>query len=177
MVNSRRKGSKSERAASKLFEKWTGYEFARTPSSGGLPWKNRSQVTGDIICTDEKHSRRFRFSVEIKFHKDIRFDHLLTGVKKSSIRDFWTQASRDADNAGKIPMLLMRYNNMAKDMYFLVIPLKLYTRMADLIPITYGLMTYVGEFDIAIINSVDFFKADYNLIHKISKEYLKDATS
>lgn len=177
MVNSRRKGSKSERAASKLFEKWTGYEFARTPSSGGLSWKNRSQVSGDIVCTDDRHSQRFRFSVEIKFHKDIRFDHLLTGVKKSDIRAFWTQASRDATNADRIPMLMMRYNNMAKDMYFLCIPTKLYEKLGGLFETTYGRMSYTGEFDITILNSFDFFNSDYKLVHKIAKQYLKNGSN
>lgn len=174
MINSRRKGSKSERAASKLFETWTGYEFARTPSSGGLPWKNRSQVSGDIVCTDDKHSNRFRFSVEIKFHKDIRFDHLMTGVKKSDIRDFWAQCLRDATNSGKIPMLMMRYNNMPKDMYFLALPTEFASTIAHLIDISYGLMLYKGPFNITILNSFDFFKSDYKIVHKLAKTYLRD---
>lgn len=174
MINSRRKGSKSERLVSKLFQDWTGYEFARTPSSGGLPWKNRSQISGDIVCTDALHSTRFAFSVETKFHKEIQFEHLIMGTKNSDIRSFWAQAQRDAERAEKIPMLLMRYNRMPKGMYFLCLPQSFFTAIKSELPEEVDYLIYSGLGRVVMLNSRDFFKSNYKLIHKAAKLYLKN---
>lgn len=119
-INSKKKGNKFERIVAKLWSNWTGYEFNRTPQSGGLHWKNSENVVSDIICSDPIHSRRFQFSIEAKCHKDINFEHLLLNVK-SKIREFWKQASHDGDRTSKIPILMMRYNGMPKDESFFVV--------------------------------------------------------
>lgn len=119
-INSKKKGNKFERIVAKLWSNWTGYEFNRTPQSGGLHWKNSENVVSDIICSDSIHSRRFQFSIEAKCHKDINFEHLLLNVK-SKIREFWKQASHDGDRTNKIPILMMRYNGMPKDESFFVV--------------------------------------------------------
>lgn len=62
--NSRNKGSRFERTIAKAWESWTGYKFSRTPGSGG--WAKAKDAMGDLVCTDEKHSRRFPFSIECK---------------------------------------------------------------------------------------------------------------
>lgn len=174
MINSRRKGSKSERAVSKLFQSWTGYEFARTPSSGGMQWKNRSQVSGDIVCTDAIHASRFGFSVETKFHKEINFEHLIMGTKSSNINSFWNQAKRDADRANKIPMLLMRYNMMPRDMHFLCLPQPFFLKIKEHLILDHEYLIYSGLDRIVIMNSLDFFRSDYKTIHKLAKAFLKN---
>lgn len=174
MINSRRKGSKSERSVSKLFQEWTGYEFARTPSSGGLQWKNRSSISGDIVCTDALHAPRFRFSVETKFHKEINFEHLIMGIKKGDIKDFWGQAQRDGERSGKIPMLMMRYNRMPKDMHFLCLPQTFFITIKHLLVFEHEYLIYSGFDRIVIMNSLDFFKSNYKAIHKLAKAYLED---
>lgn len=117
-VNSKKKGNRFERVISKFFKEWTGYEFSRTPQSGGLRWKKTDNITSDIVCTDPAHSRRFPFSVECKFHNDVRFDHLLLNMKSSELAKFWDQVSRDAIRANKVPMLVVRYNGMPSDQAF-----------------------------------------------------------
>lgn len=120
-VNSKVKGSRFERTICKWFKEWTGYEFSRTPASGGLRWKKTDNIVSDIICTDDKHSRKFPFSIECKFHKEIKFEHILLGNKNCKILSFWEQASSDADRGNKIPILVMKYNGMPKEEAFFVV--------------------------------------------------------
>lgn len=120
-INSRTKGSKNERDICKWWEKWTGYEFSRVPSSGGLRWGRTTDTTGDIICSDQKHYLRFPFSIECKSYKDINFEHLILDVKNVMILEFWDQAKSDASRGKKLPILMMRYNNMKKGEYFMIL--------------------------------------------------------
>ena len=108
--NSKNKGNRGEREVCKFWKEWTNYEFSRTPASGGLRWKKADNISSDVICTDDKHSRKFPFSIESKFYKDIRFEHILLGNKKCKILEFWDQANNDSIRAGKLPVLMMRYN-------------------------------------------------------------------
>ena len=118
-TNSKNKGSRFERTITKWFEEWTGYKFSRTPGSGG--WAKSKDAFGDLVCTDEKHGRRFPFSIECKNYKDIKFEHLLLGNKACKIKSFWDQAVHDAIRCNKIPMLIMKYNGMAKNEGFMVV--------------------------------------------------------
>lgn len=117
--NSRNKGSRFERAIAKAFESWTGYKFSRTPGSGG--WAKAKDAMGDLVCTDEKHSRKFPLSIECKNYQEIKFEHLILGNKTCKIHDFWEQATRDAKRANKMPVLIMRYNSMPKGEAFFVV--------------------------------------------------------
>lgn len=126
-TNSKNKGSRFERTVAKWFEDWTGYKFSRTPGSGG--WAKAKDSFGDIVCTDEKHSRRFPFSIECKNYKDINFEHILLGTKTCKIKSFWDQAVHDAGRCNKIPLLIVKYNGMPKDEGFLIVD----GRVADII--------------------------------------------
>ena len=120
MVNSKKKGNKAERQLCSWFKTWTNMNFTRVPASGGLRWKNKNATTGDIICDDERHSRRFLFVIESKTYKDINFEHLILGNKKCKILEFWEQVNDDAKRSDKIPLLFMRYNGMNKNTWFVV---------------------------------------------------------
>lgn len=172
-INSKKKGSKNERHLAKIFKLWTGYDFARTPSSGGLRWQRTLDTVGDIICTDKKHSRRFPFSIETKFHKDIRFDNLLLDFTRTKIIEFWDQAREDGERGNKIPLLLMRYNNLPRDMYFLVLAFEQWQVIKKHIPTAMGLIRYKATekgYDFVILNSNDLFKANYKAIYHTLKE-------
>lgn len=101
--NSRNKGSRFERTIAKAWESWTGYKFSRTPGSGG--WAKAKDAMGDLVCTDEKHSRRFPFSIECKNYQDIKFEHILLGLKSCKIISFWEQATRMLNVQEKYPYL------------------------------------------------------------------------
>lgn len=120
-INSKKKGNRFERAVCKWFKSWTGYEFSRVPASGGLRWKKADNITSDVICTDDKHARKFCFSIECKNYEDIRFEHVLLELKTCKILSFWQQAKEDAKRGGKLPLLVMKYNGMPKGEAFVVI--------------------------------------------------------
>jgi hypothetical protein len=120
-MNSRSKGARNERAIAKVLEKWTGKKFAKTPASGGLQWKT-SMTKGDVVCTTEGHY--FPFCIEGKFYAKIDFAQLLTpGLLNIDIIDWWIQCRRDSRKCNKVPMLLMRYNGLPKDFWFMVLEL------------------------------------------------------
>jgi len=168
-INSKKKGSRNERNLSKLFHKWTGFEFARTPSSGGLRWKKRDDVVGDITCTDQDHLRIFPFSIETKFHDEIQFNHLLLGNTSIEIIKWWKQTTDDAARSGKLPLLMMRYNGMPSDTYFTVVYNSLYNRLIPALGSKYGYLKSDRGF--TIFNSDDMFSANYPDVIKICKTY------
>lgn len=121
-INSRTKGNKGERVAAKVLETWTGKTFTRVPSSGGLGW-HTSNSTGDIICSTEGHF--FPFSVEVKLREKINFDHTLY-LDKAEILKFWEQSVRDAQRVQKCPIVMMRYNGLPKDFFFILVPTEVF---------------------------------------------------
>jgi len=169
-INSKAKGSRNERDICKLFKDWTGYDFARVPSSGGLRWKRVSDTTGDITCTDQKHNRYFNFSIEAKNYKEINFEHLISPVKNCKILEFWAQAETDAERAKKLPLLFMRYNGLPKGFHFLVMDSALYDLISGFLEIE-KVLHYSGK--LVIMPSDTLFKSDYQFLHKIIKDYRK----
>jgi len=176
-VNSKNKGNKNELALSKLFIAWTGKEFSRVPQSGGLHWQSKNS-SGDIICTDDKHSRYFTLSIEAKHHKDISFEGLIdgsVGSKKTKIKEFWAQSLSDATDHKLIPIVFMRYDRMPKNMHFVVIDSTFYQEIAPICPNSYGILRFLDGEDTSLVlmNSMDFFSMDYKKFHKIAKAYKK----
>ena len=179
MTNSRTKGSRNERGVAKLMQDWSGYEFARTPQSGGLHWK-KSHTTGDIVCIDDKHGFRFAFSIECKFHADLDLLHLIDdtiGKKSNKILFFWEQCLRDATTSKKVPLLFMRRNGMKKDMHFVVIStyfFQIWLKEIEPWDNSNGLLHYFdGAIDITILNSEDLFKTHYSAFHRAGRRLMK----
>lgn len=173
-INSKKKGNKFERIVAKFWSTWTGYEFNRTPQSGGLHWKNSENVVSDIVCTDPLHSRRFLFSIEAKCHKDINFEHLLLNVK-SKIREFWKQASEDSKRVNKIPILMMRYNGMPKDESFFVVNENLGNLLLKFeLKSDYIFVNSIQNDNLFIFLSSDILKnVDYKRLYKILRNKSK----
>lgn len=163
-INSKNKGNRNERSGTKLWSKWTGWEFSRVPASGGLRWKKTDDITGDIICT-EKGIYDFKFSIEMKFHKEIEFNYLLQTTKKDVVSKFWDQCKRDAERGSKIPILFMRYNGMKADTHFVVIDYQLYLKIRKLIKFKCGILKYNKEF--VIFNSNDLFESSFHKIYQL----------
>lgn len=171
-INSRNKGAKNERDLSKLFEVWTGKQFSRTPSSGGLQW-GASMAKGDIVSTTEGFY--FPFCIEAKFYNKIDFSHLLNPkIKNSDIISFWTQCKRDATLAKKIPLLCMRYNSLPSNFHFVVIEKDLFEYL--ILPFynkDKGAYFYFqnAELDLVVITSTWFFSLDYKRLGRAFKNY------
>ena len=105
--NSRNKGSRFERTIAKAWESWTGYKFSRTPGSGG--WAKAKDAMGDLVCTDEKHSRRFPFSIECKNYQEIKdvSDHQLRRVENLTeiLNEFEIKSLQPCPKCGHQPII------------------------------------------------------------------------
>lgn len=102
----KRKGSAGERLAASVMTEWTGWTFERVPQSWGLNHQHQEHVSGDIYTRQGD----FAFSVEVKTYKDLQLKKLTQA--SAPIWKSWKQAARDAQKAGKIPMLLCRQDKM-----------------------------------------------------------------
>jgi hypothetical protein len=174
-INSRSKGAKNERLIAKALEVWTSKKFAKSPASGGLNWKT-SNVAGDVVCCTEGHY--FPFVIEGKSYAKIDFSHLLTpGIKDIEILKYWAQAKGDAVKVNKIPILMMRYNGLPKNFWFLVIEIDflLYLQSKGLVFNRPSIM-FASEdrkLGLVIMRSTDFFKFPYKEIKANAKTYIK----
>ena len=172
MINSRNKGSKNERKVTALYKDWTGYDFSRTPASGGLKWKSNNSIIGDITCSDESHKDRFPFTIECKSYKEVNFEQLLSANKNIKILEFWSQAVKDAWRAKKTPILMVRYNGMPSDLHYLFLPLRFFVGVEDDFEFEFGYLKFIGEdTGFAILSSRDFFKSNYKTIAKAARLY------
>ena len=173
MANSKKKGNKGEREVAKWWQEWTGFEFARVPSSGGLRWHSTHNTIGDIMCTHERHSRRFQFAIECKNYKDINFEHLILGNKKIKILDFWKQTQEDADRGDKVPILFMRYNGMPKNTYFVIVSRVFFRIFYNDMEQDFDYFIVPNQ-DFVIMNSTDVLQRDYLDLHKTLKKHRKN---
>lgn len=119
-MNSKKKGSRFERVIGKWFTDWSGFKFERNRAGSGA-WHSNKDSVSDITCTDERHAHRCKISIECKSYKDIKFEHVLLGTKGSEIEKFWGQALNDALRSNRVPILVMRYNSMPKNEFFMVV--------------------------------------------------------
>lgn len=173
-MNSKKKGNRNERKTAKLFETWTGYPFERVPSSGGLRWAKKSDTVGDIICTDEHHSRYFTFSIECKSHAEIDFSELLLPNKGVKVLEFWEQAAEDAKRANRIPILLMRYNMMPSNYYFVAMEGNYAQFLLQALQFNPKRLEFVKDNTwLWLFPSPELFSTDYKLVHKFNKGYIK----
>lgn len=167
-INGKKKGGKYERVVSKLFEDWTGYEFARVPQSGGLRWKATDNITGDILCSDPDHKNDYCLSVECKTRESIDFNHLLLPVKNCAILDFWEQSKSDAIRGKKIPIVVMRMNGMPKSTQFIILETRVFNSIRIHLPMKHGYIKFNGKGErLIIFRSEDLFNSDYKKVNQI----------
>ena len=165
MANGKSKGNKGEREVAKFWKDWSGLEFSRVPASGGLRWQKKDDISGDIICTDERKSRRFPFSIESKFYKDINFEHLILGNKKIKVIEFWNQAQEDGDRSNRFPILFMRYNGMPKQTWFVAVTPQVFKQicLSKLGSFSHTYFTIkTPEDSFVVINSNDLIEIEYS---------------
>jgi hypothetical protein len=111
------KGSSFEREISKFLSVWlTGnekpYQYWRMPGSGSLCTIHEENInlSGDIrSLTAKAEFLTDIFSIELKNgYPSTSFWQHFSESKCFNLRDFWYQASRDAEKANKKPMLIYR---------------------------------------------------------------------
>lgn len=119
----RRKGSGFERDVAALILKHAGNKFSkkdcyRTPLSGGHRFA-RETDPGDLMMSPAL-TKRFRFTVECKRYKEIRYEHFISPIPASSWQEFaWLKQAIDATTTGHSTMLVMQAN---RGEIFCVIP-------------------------------------------------------
>lgn len=175
-MNSKRKGNRFERSVSKWFSDWSGYKFERNRAGSGA-WHSNIDAGADITCTDEKHAHRCKLSIECKSYKDIKFEHTLLGNKGSEIEKFWDQALRDADRTKKVPILVMRYNSMPRNEFFIVLDSDVAVNLLSTYPklryTRYMFMNIPGKTLYIFMSSKIRDLVDYKYLHKLVKNLLK----
>lgn len=169
-INSRRKGRRGESRACMVLTEWTGRKFANTPASGGLNWK-KANVSGDVVCTKEGHY--FPFCVEVKNTKKIDFSHLLVpGILNIDIIDWWHQCARDAKKVKKVPLLMIRYNGLPKDFFFVIVTQEFAKLIHSELPEGFKSIRYHDyntDLALMVFNSRQFFYMNYSDIKFILK--------
>ena len=116
---SKSKGSGFEITVCRLLTEWITGEpkpeiFWRSASSGAKATQDfksdvQSKMAGDIVAIDAA-GQWFTdmYSVECKFYKDFKFEHVLEG--KGHILKWWEQCVGDAKKSDKLPMLIFKKN-------------------------------------------------------------------
>ena len=120
--HSKQKGAEFERAMSTLLSLWvtSGKRrdvFWRTAMSGGrskaakLAGRAGNTAQDGDVCSvsPEGHDLTEAFTIECKFYKQIDWAATIYGHDGDFGR-FWRQAQRDADNASKRPLLIVKEN-------------------------------------------------------------------
>ena len=170
-INSRSKGARAERRVIELLKAWTGFEFSRVPSSGGLRWGKTENITGDIVCSDERH--KCLFSFEVKSRAEIDFSKLVASHHKAEIWEFWEQCKRDADRGYKIPLLLFRMDGLSPaDFFFLAMSYKHFKRFKGAMG-KYPYIRVLNTEPLVVFPSGMLFEVDYPKVHSIAVKIFK----
>lgn len=172
------KGNRGQNKARVVIKNWAKKKF-KSSSQSGMPGYNHDPHKGDILCDTEGHY--FPFTVEVKNYREINFCQLLQpNLKNVLILDFWKQCAGDAKICKKVPMLMMRFNGLPKNFFFVVIT----QEFAKLIHLDLALANeeslvslryqdYGTSTALMIMRSDQVFRSDYKDIKKIAKNHIK----
>jgi len=162
-INSKRKGDRNELNLAHLLTEWTGTEFTRVPRSGGLRWKDRSSVCGDVVSTEDS---TFPYSIETKFYKNLGLAATKPYLRSNSVvYRFMKQAVDDAKAVNKKPILMLRENGMPKDLYYVFFPNSFVLHLGLT---THSILSFIGwNQDILGMKSTDLFKIPFETFKTI----------
>ena len=104
MVDSRQKGARAELDLAKKLSRDTHYTWKRVPASGALHQSHG--LKGDIYIPQHVNT----YSVEVKHYKDQQFTTKILTDKNPIFMEWWEQASRQADQTGKLPLLFFKHD-------------------------------------------------------------------
>lgn len=165
------KGNRGQLMARDVLKKWT-HKKMKSSSQSGMPGYNHDPHKGDILCDTEGHF--FPFTVEVKFYKDINFCQLLQpNLKNVLILEFWHQVAFDAHKCQKVPMLMMRFNGLPKNFFFVVVRFNFYIQIKQVIGELKTITYQDGKECLVIMDSTDLFESNYKEVKKIAKTQIK----
>lgn len=141
-VNGKQKGNSFERdisnKLSKRFEKHTGLEkaFRRNADSGSFFgaknfYRTKTHDLDNACFGDIMTPKEFVYTIECKNYKTAPTMSLILKGKVKQWDEWLQQANHDADNAGKKPLLIMKYNGtstciMTKEIFSEINPYIIY---------------------------------------------------
>ena len=125
--NTKAKGNRGERDCKDILNKrFEGIAvFSRTPMSGAyvgganrekkdyLTEAQKEMMTSDIFC----NSSKFKFSIEHKNYSKDKATIWEFFNEKSDLHSWYEQSERDAKSIGKMPLLIVKYDNHKRIVY------------------------------------------------------------
>jgi len=81
LVNSRAKGNNAELKVAEMLHRHTGEAFVQTPGSGS------GKIKGDLMVPHKKNN----FTIEVKFYRDMAFNHKIFTQKSNTFVGWWTK--------------------------------------------------------------------------------------
>lgn len=161
-----RKGKGYELKIAKMFSKYSGKEFKRSPMSGAWSstWAGggHDEVAGDIIAPTEEV---FPYSLELKNHESFNLVNLYT--TGGELPQFINQVMGDAKRTHKIPALIL-HKNRSKNYFVLPYSDELFNKLDDSLS-DYFVTRLVYTSDIE--NAVHSYKAIVSTLDDIMKIY------
>lgn len=104
MVDPRAKGAKAETDVRNALRKYTGLGWERTPGSGALDPKHL--LKGDLYIPGVDNV----FCVEVKHYEDDHLTSQLLTSKLPQLIEWWNQATRQASQVNRLPLLIFKHN-------------------------------------------------------------------
>lgn len=104
MVDPRQKGARGETQVKDKLRELTGLKWERTPGSGALDPKHK--LKGDLYIPDSSNA----YCVEVKNYEEDHISSKLLTSSNPQLLEWWTQAERQAEQVGRKPLLIFKFN-------------------------------------------------------------------
>jgi len=135
MVDPRAKGARGETQIRDALKAATGLKWERTPGSGALDPKHN--LKGDLYIVNCDNV----YCVECKNYEEDHLTSKILTAKDPQLLEWWKQAVRQADQVGKKPLLVFKFNRS-----------KLFVAFQDLPTTDYRNMVINNEIFVAILD-------------------------
>ncbi len=139
-VNGKQKGNRGERQAYKILADWWGSKFTKTPGSGAfatITQRGDLNVAGDVSTEDPT----FPFCVEVKWRESWHMEQLIKS-DECELWDWWEQTKRDAELAGKEPLLMFKRNHQP---WYYMMPFELTVMVDSDVGRSFSIITPAGD--------------------------------
>ena len=103
-IDSRAKGARAESTVRDILREKTGLQFERVPGSGALDPKHK--LKGDLYIPDSSN----KYCIEVKGYAEDHLTSKLLTSKTPQLITFWEQCIRQADQVGREPLLIYKFD-------------------------------------------------------------------
>ena len=171
-INSKVKGNRNELALSHWLSAWTGLDFKRVPSSGGLGWKDSVQTVGDVVCVTK--GADFPFTIETKHLKTLGLGKGSLLRNNSKVFTIWEQCEIEGKAANKVPLFFGRSNGMKANAWWVFMGEDLaFNIKATHHMINFKYKGFKEDLVLYGMHSDDFKNFDYKQLYELVKIFSK----